>query len=177
MTTNAAHNLVSREPGALHAVRIVEREPAFNTLTENIFIGRRLLSRELPDDIDHVVDLTCEFNEPKALRSLSYHSLQILDGLVPSSDQLLEWADRISKLSGNIYIHCAEGHGRTGLLAASVLLYLGHSQTPNEALQFIRSKRPLVRLGRRQLAALNDIHNLAEQSDEREPPMTPVLKS
>lgn len=160
-----------------YAVRIVKREPAFNSLTKNIFIGRRLLSRELPDNIDHVVDLTCEFNEPKALRSLSYHSFQILDGFVPSRGQLHEWTDRISKLSGNIFIHCAEGHGRTGLLAACVLLYLGHSQTPNEALQLIRSKRPLVRLGRRQLAVLNEIHKVAEQSGEREPPTTRVLKS
>ncbi|MCB9920538.1 MAG: dual specificity protein phosphatase family protein [Planctomycetaceae bacterium] len=150
-----------------YAVRIVKREPAFNTLTENISIGRRLLSRELPNDIDHVVDLTCEFNEPKALRSLTYHSFQILDGFVPSSGQLHEWSDRISKLSGNIYIHCAEGHGRTGLMAAGVLLHLGHSQTPDEALQFIRSKRPLVRLGQRQLAVLNEMHKLAEQCGER----------
>lgn len=146
-----------------YVLRIVKQEPAFNSLTENIFIGRRLLSHELPDDIDHVVDLTCEFNEPKLLRSLSYHSFQILDGFTPSPDQLYEWADRVSKLSGNIYIHCAEGHGRTGLLAACVLLCLGHSQTPNEALQFIQSRRPLVRLGQRQLAVLNEAFNLAER--------------
>jgi protein-tyrosine phosphatase len=156
-----------------YAVRTVTREPAFNTLTENIVIGRRLLSHELPGDIDHVIDLTCEFNEPQSLRSLSYHSFQILDGAVPSPDQLREWVDRISKLSGNIYIHCAEGHGRTGLLAACMLMYLHHSQTPDESLRYIRSKRPLVRLGHRQLAVLNDFHkNLWDQCSEREPPIT-----
>ena len=49
-----------------YAVRLVKRESAFNRLTDNIFIGRRLLSHEMPQDIDHVIDLTCEFNEPKA---------------------------------------------------------------------------------------------------------------
>jgi protein-tyrosine phosphatase len=142
-----------------YAVRIVKREPAFNQLTDNIFIGRRLLSHELPDNIDHVIDLTCEFNEPKALRLLSYHSFQILDAFVPPLNQLREWADLTAGLSGNIYIHCAEGHGRTGLFAAVLLLSIGHSQTPDDALQFIKSKRPLVRLGQRQLAMLHATHN------------------
>lgn len=138
-----------------YALRLVKREAAFNQLTDSIFIGRRLLTHELPDNIDHVIDLTCEFNEPKTLRESSYHSFQILDGFVPSPDQLREWADQTAGLSGNIYIHCAEGHGRTGLFAAVLLLCIGHSQTPEDALQFIKSKRPLVRLGQRQMAVLH----------------------
>ena len=138
-----------------YLVRIVKREPAFNWLTDNILIGRRLLAYEIPEGIDHVIDLTSEFSELRALRSLSYHSFQILDGVVPSPDQLRQWADQVTKLSGNIYIHCAEGHGRTGLMAASVLLHKGHSQTSDEALQYIQSRRPLVRLSKNQLATLN----------------------
>jgi len=144
-----------------YGARLVKREPAFNQLTEDIVIGRRLLSHELPDGIDHVIDLTCEFNEPRALRSSSYHSFQILDGSAPSADHLLQWAGQTARLSGNIYIHCAEGHGRTGLFAAVLLLYIGHSMTPDEALQFIRSKRPLVRLGQRQLATLHATQDAA----------------
>ena len=138
-----------------YAVRLVRREPAFHQLTERIFIGRRLLSREVPNNIDHVIDLTCEFNEPKGLRSLSYHSCQILDGFVPSQQQLHKWAAMVSELRGNIYIHCAEGHGRTGLFAAVLLLETGHSQTVHEALRLIVERRPLVRLGKRQLALLH----------------------
>ena len=144
-----------------YAVRLVKRESAFDQLTENIFIGRRLLSHEFPDNIDHVIDLTCEFTEPKALRSISYHSFQILDGFVPSPEQLRDWAAQAAELSGNIYIHCAEGHGRTGLFAAVLLLHIGHSQTPDDVLQFIKSKRPLVRLNQQQMAALNATHNAA----------------
>ena len=101
-----------------YIARLVKREPAFDQLTENIVIGRRLLSRELPEDIDHVVDLTCEFTEPKALRACSYHSFQILDGFVPPKGELRRWAQHAAGLSGKLYIHCAEGHGRTGLFAA-----------------------------------------------------------
>ena len=138
-----------------YAVRLVKREPALNQLTDNIFIGRRLLSHELPDQIDHVIDLTCEFNELKTLRSSSYHSFQILDGFAPSPEQLRQWVDQAAGLSGNIYIHCAEGHGRTGLFAAALLLCIGHSKSPDDALQFIKSKRPLVRLSQRQMAVLH----------------------
>jgi protein-tyrosine phosphatase len=141
-----------------YALRLVKREPAFNQLTDSVFIGRRLLSHELPDHIDHVVDLTCEFSEPNNLRSSSYHLYPILDGFVPSPDQLRQWVQEVAALPGTVFIHCAEGHGRTGLFAAALLLTIRHSKTPDDALQFIRSKRPMVRLGRRQLAVLNTLH-------------------
>lgn len=144
-----------------YAVRLIKREPAIDELTDNIFIGRRLLSHELPNHINHVIDLTCEFTEPKALRAKSYYSFQILDASVPASAQLRDWAELAAQLSGNIYIHCAEGHGRTGLFAAALLLQRGHLRTPDEALQFIKSKRPLVRLGHRQMAALHEFHKTA----------------
>lgn len=137
-----------------YTVRLVKREAAYNQLTENIFMGRRLLSHELPAHIDHVVDLTCEFTEPKRLRAGSYHSFQILDGFVPTCEQLCEWVETTSRLPGNLYIHCAEGHGRTGLFAAALLRHRGDFQTVDDALQFIKSKRPLVRLGQRQMAVL-----------------------
>ena len=148
-----------------YMLRMVKREPPIHRLTDTILIGRRLLSHELPGNIDHVVDLTCEFNEPKALRSAGYHSFQILDGFVPPPSELREWSKRIANLEGTVFIHCAEGHGRTGLVAASVLLRLGHSRTPTEAIEFIKSKRPLVRLGRAQFAALMQCGENAEPSD------------
>lgn len=148
--------------GVWYLVRLFRREPAFNQITDNMVIGRRLLSYELPDNVDHIIDLTCEFNEPKALRSSSYHSFQILDGFVPSVEQLRQWAEKAASLSGRIYIHCAEGHGRTGLFAAALLLHIGHSLTVEDALQVITAERPTVRLGQAQLAVL---HALQAGSD------------
>ena len=141
-----------------YALRLVKREPALNQLTDKVYIGRRLLSHEFPDKIDHVVDLTCEFSEPKALRSCSYYSYPILDGFAPSADKLRQWVGEVAMLPGTVFIHCAEGHGRTGLFAAALLLTTGHSKTPDEALQLIRSKRPRVRLGGHQQSVLNGMH-------------------
>lgn len=131
---------------AWYLLRLVRREPAWNELVDGILIGRRLLNREFPDVVDYVVDLTCEFAEPSAARTRSYYSFQILDASVPRLDQLQNWIADVARLSGTVYIHCAEGHGRTGLFAAALLLHRGDCRTAEEALTFARSKRPLVRL-------------------------------
>ena len=145
-------------------IRLVKREPAFDALTEHIVVGRRLLSNEIPDNIDHVIDLTCEFTETKVLRSISYFSFQILDASAPPLDQLHMWVQQSLELKGRLYIHCAEGHGRTGLFAAALLLHQGQCSSPEDAIRFIQSKRPLVRLGNRQLAALTDFHKTIDKS-------------
>lgn len=135
-------------------IRLVKTEPAYDQLTDRIFIGRRLLQNEFPDKFDHVIDLTCEFSEPKAARNVNYHSFQILDGFVPDATQLAEWSKAAAEFGGTIYIHCAEGHGRTGLFATVLLMQLEVFSDVNEALDFVKSKRPLVRLGSRQLQGL-----------------------
>ena len=141
-----------------YLLRMTKKEPAYDQITENIFIGRRLLGHELPMEIDHVIDLTCEFSEPEPVRSLSYYSFQILDGFVPPSEKLHCWVNQVSSLSGKIYIHCAEGHGRTGLFAALLVTHIGYSKNVEEGLLFIQSKRPQVRLGEKQLALLFEDH-------------------
>lgn len=133
-----------------YALRLFKRESAFDKLNDKIYIGRRLLGNEFPSHIDHVIDLTCEFSEPMQLRSTNYHSFQVLDGFVPTLSELESWVSEAAKLPGNIYIHCAEGHGRTGMFAAALLVKIGQFETTEDALSFVYSKRRLVRLGRRQ---------------------------
>lgn len=142
-----------------HGMRFIKRESALDQLTESLFIGRRLLGHELPERIDHVIDLTCEFSEPEALRLKSYRSLQILDAYAPPVETLQQWVSQITELSGNIYIHCAEGHGRTGLIAAALLLSTGQAQSLAEAIRFIQTRRPLVRLNRHQQATLDQFYS------------------
>lgn len=136
--------------GIWYLLRLVRPEPAINALTETIFISRRLLSNELPVQIEHVIDLTCEFSEPEALRSGGYDCFPVLDRAVPTVEDLRIWIEKTAALEGPLLIHCAEGHGRTGVFALALLIYTGHSKTPEAALQFIQSKRPLVRLSREQ---------------------------
>ncbi|MEM7014512.1 MAG: tyrosine-protein phosphatase, partial [Verrucomicrobiota bacterium] len=139
-----------------HSARLLKREPAWNQVTDRIYIGRRLLSHELPKDIEHVIDLTCEFAETTALRSRTYHSFQILDAAAPSTEKLVDWINFTADLEGIIYIHCAEGHGRTGLFAALLLVRLGRFSKTADALAYIKTQRPLVGLNRQQSLSLEE---------------------
>ncbi|MEZ6044406.1 MAG: dual specificity protein phosphatase family protein [Planctomycetaceae bacterium] len=141
---------------AWHLIRLFKREAAYDQLTDKIYIGRRLMNHEVPSFIDHVIDLTCEFSEPRSFREKKYYSYPILDGFIPRSEDLQTWVLEVSRLEGVIYIHCAEGHGRTGLFAAALLIQQGMFNSIEDALEFIKSKRPLVRLGRRQLQVLTE---------------------
>jgi protein-tyrosine phosphatase len=138
-----------------HVLRLVSRETAYNQLTDRLLIGRRLLSHELPAEVDHVVDLTCEFNEPRHLRERSYRSFPILDGADVTTDELQQWAGEVAGLHGTAYIHCAQGHGRTGLFAAAVLLSSGQASTPDEALRLVVACRCGVQLSASQRQVLH----------------------
>lgn len=133
-----------------HIVRLISRESPYDQLTESIFIGRRLLSSERPVQFDHVVDLTCEFNEPSAMRSTGYIVFPTLDTHHPSLEELRRRVEIIANLDGTVYIHCAQGHGRTATLAIAYLLHTGHSATVDDAIKYVLDHRPLAHLGRSQ---------------------------
>lgn len=140
-----------------HLQRAFLKVPAYHSLTDQVRMGRRLLSSECPDDVIHVVDLTCEFREPTRLRSRMYHWFPILDGDAPTPDQLREWATHVAQLTGPVYIHCAAGHGRTALLAAALLHVKGLARSPEEAFALVKSFRSGVRLNDVQWRVLREL--------------------
>lgn len=134
-----------------HLVRLLSREAAFNTIDDNLVIGRRLLASEAPEGFDHYVDLTAEFEEPAPIRARPcYRCLPILDASVPTIEELRGAVE--SSASGRTFVHCAQGHGRTGLFALALLLRRGRVQTIEEGVGLLRSLRPAVRLNREQVA-------------------------
>ncbi len=135
-----------------HGSRVFRRIAPYNTLRDDIIIGRRLLPAEVPDGVDTVLDLTCEFPEPAGVRSgRRYFALPVLDQGVPALETLLEVLSEIRcSLQGRLYIHCAEGHGRTAMVAAVLLLRDGVATSPDDALRLIQQARPTVRLSARQ---------------------------
>lgn len=145
--------------GIWNLSRLLRAEPPLHQLTENLYISRRLLSCELPAEIVHVIDLTCEMSEPLGLRSRGYHCFPVLDRAAPSVDSLYSWIEQTAVLEGPLLVHCAEGHGRTGLFTAALLLDSGQAETVAEALQLIQRQRPRVRLSREQKQMLEDFSN------------------
>lgn len=131
--------------GLWHLLRLLEREPPYHELTPGVLIGRRLLASELPAGVSLVVDLTCEFPEPVAIRSAcAYRAFPILDGAAGAG--VVELARHIKQHQGTVYIHCAEGHGRTGMVAAVLLLEMYKASSASQAIARVRQQRPRVRL-------------------------------
>jgi protein-tyrosine phosphatase len=138
-----------------HVLRIVSREDCQNRLADNLTIGRRMLANEMPEYIEVVVDLTCEFFEPKPIRtSREYLSFPLLDGVAPSPESIVRIARQLSEDGRHIFIHCAQGHGRTGLVAAALIVIRGTAADPGAAIELLQSARPQVRLSRGQMSCL-----------------------
>ena len=132
-----------------HLYRLLSREDAYNRIEDDLVVGRRLLSAEVPDGFDHYIDLTAEFEDPAPIRCRdSYRSFPMLDASIPSDDELEAVADA-TKL-GRTYIHCAQGHGRTGLFALALLIHRGRIQTTDEGIELLKSLRPAINLNREQ---------------------------
>lgn len=133
--------------------RYVGREPACNQITDQLVVGRRLYPAEVVGAFENYVDLAAEFFEPRAIRSLAaYVSFPILDGAAPTPEALRGAVAGLRP--GRTFVHCAQGHGRTGLFAMAVLLHSGGARTVEEALELLRSARPAVRLNAGQLRCI-----------------------
>lgn len=131
--------------GLWHLTRFFSREPAFHAISDDLVVGRRLLPGELAGDFANYVDLTAEFAEPRAIRCrLGYISIPILDGSAPGPQKLAEALQRLR--SGRTYIHCAQGHGRTGLFVLALLLHTGAAKTVGEGLAKLQAIRPGISL-------------------------------
>lgn len=146
-----------------HLWRLVTRERAFDPIDGTLIVGRRLLPSEPLPDADHYVDLTQEFAEPRAIRERpGYWSFPILDAAAPSPDSLLEVVLQLLP-ARTLYVHCAQGHGRTGLVASVILLATGRAVTAAEALERIQRVRPGVRLSMAQLQCLGECERLLKR--------------
>lgn len=140
---------------AWHLRRLLDREPVWHEILPGVFAGRRAFVRELPPGIEMVVDLTSEFRPPRGIRvGRKYRCVPVLDGAPLHDAALRELVAEIAAFPGKVYIHCAQGHGRTGLVMSAVLLTRGTATTADEALAAVRAIRPGVDLMPRQRRAL-----------------------
>ncbi|HRI70846.1 MAG TPA: hypothetical protein PK156_41720, partial [Polyangium sp.] len=126
--------------GTWHLLRITSSEAPFVELTRGIFIGRRLLPGEYPP-VATLVDLTAELDEhvPTSANLLAF---PILDGAPADPSLLHEMARKIGMSPRPVYLHCAQGHGRTSMVAAAMLLELSLAQSVEDALEMIKMVRP-----------------------------------
>lgn len=141
----------------------ISTEAKWNKVNDQLFVGRRLLGPEVPDSFENYVDLTSEFSEPGIIRrGKGYRLFPILDASAPSADALLAFVKSLGR--GRTFIHCAQGHGRTGLVALAFLLSTKAAGSVDEGLQILRAARPGIALNNKQLAC---IKLLVEKVDEK----------
>lgn len=141
-------------------IRFVTRERAYNQVSPNLIVGRRLLGHEIPGDVLNYIDLTAEFTEPTQARNLNgYLCLPILDAGAPNPELLLKTLSGLKP--GKTFVHCAQGHGRTGLFAVAILLASRAATSVDEAISVLQSTRPGIRLNAEQRSCVRAFAQLA----------------
>lgn len=121
-------------------------------VTSRLLVGRRVspsgADQLIEQGVTAVLDLTCEYSEAAPFLRLEYRNIQVLDLTPPSIDDLLGAArfvvDRMN--DGMVYVHCAQGIGRSAIVAAACLLALDDQLDVDEACARTERARPGVRL-------------------------------
>jgi len=132
-------------------VRLVTGERAMDEVLPGLYLGRRLFrwERGSAPEFAAVLDLTWEFNETHFLRTAAaYHCIPLPDTGAPTLQQLQDgvtWLQRHGT-AGNLYVHCALGHGRSATFVAAYLLLMGDAKNVEEAVSLLRESRPGVGL-------------------------------
>lgn len=133
-----------------HGQRLLSREDCGHEVAPGLWLGRRAFGRELPRGVSLVVDVTAEFPAPVFPAGVSYLCVPILDGSAPPERVLRDLVAKADAWPGPVYIHCAQGHGRSALVMAAVLLARGLAPDAPGAEALLRRARPAVGLKRAQ---------------------------
>jgi protein-tyrosine phosphatase len=138
-----------------HLYRLTVKQVPCQQVAPGLWLGRRPLPGELPDEVTMVVDLTAEFHRTPALREHHrYVCVPTLDTAVPRERAFRELVELVAAWEGGVYVHCAQGKGRGATVAAAVLLARGLAADVREAERLLRKVRPGVKLQRTQRALL-----------------------
>jgi hypothetical protein len=138
--------------------------PATAQVNRSLVIARRMRAHELPADAALVCDLTCEFLDPKPIRSRpGYVTFPILDASIAPAEELIAMAQSLPPPAEGalvLFVHCAKGHGRTGMFAATWLMVHGFAKTADAAVAQLVAARPELKLRRKQRAVLDDVQTM-----------------
>src|SRR5262245_56425701 len=142
-----------------HGYRWLMRQPPAHQVAPGVWLGRRPLPGEVSSDVTLVVDLTAEFLLAGGVATnRRYLSLPTLDTSVPDEKSFQELLNTVAEWPEAVYLHCAQGHGRSATLAAALLVIRGLAPDVRSAEKMLRRVRPGVKLQRQQRALLRRLN-------------------
>lgn len=132
---------------AWYLVRVLGGEEPWHEVSRGLFLGRRVQHWELPARIGLVLDMTAEFVEPEELRTgRRYVCVPTFDASAPDPVALADAIAEIADYQGNIYVHCAAGHGRSAMAMAVLMVARGVADDLDHATAIMRAARTTVDL-------------------------------
>ncbi len=143
--------------------RLLSREPVAQEIAPRVWLGGAPMpwnaSALRASGVDAVLNLCLEFPDFGGFRrrGLPYRRVPILDGAPPHPEQLreaVEWAAAQHAQGRTVYIHCAQGHGRSATAATALLVRLGIERDSDAARERIRAIRPAIRVAPKQRAVV-----------------------
>jgi atypical dual specificity phosphatase len=85
---------------------------------------------------------------------------------VGSIEECVRMIEDLSSRKHSVYVHCKAGKGRSATVVACYLLK-EYGMQPQEAIDFLRSKRPQVKINKAQMATINLFYKLYIKGDRK----------
>jgi protein-tyrosine phosphatase len=129
------------------------RQPRIVEVSNGVMLGRFPATRDCASAAT-VIDLTCEFAQPRA--APAWLCVPMLDLVAPDAASLRQAADAIEKVraQGPVLVCCALGYGRSVAALAVWLVRTGRAEDLPSAVQHLVGRRPRLALNARQLSAI-----------------------
>lgn len=136
----------------------------YNRITDHIFVGTNAcckahFEKELIDK-GVEADISLENDRVDAPFGIDYFLwLPTVDHTAPSPEQLrigIMFIEQCVAMNKKIYIHCRNGHGRAPTLVTAYLI-TKKSMSADDAIAFIKAKRPTMHLEGNQIKVLRDL--------------------
>ncbi len=134
----------------------------YNYIADGIYIGTNQCCQTHFDELllkkGISADVSLEKDRVDAPFGVDFYAwIPAEDHTAPAPDQLefgVSVLEKIMAMQKKVYVHCKNGHGRAPALVAAYFIKKG--QTVEEAVAFIKSKRPAIHLGEVQKQALRE---------------------
>jgi protein-tyrosine phosphatase len=141
-----------------HLRRVTTGRACCQQVLPGLWLGRRPQPHEIPADVELVIDLTAEMREPRGVfSSRRYMCFPTLDATAPRPDDVRAILEAVSTCHGEVYIHCAAGHGRSAAVVACIMIQRGCARTLDEAEAQLRLIRPGIRLNQAQRSLIQEL--------------------